>query len=256
VISQERGKEIGRATGLLTINPFYQYEMDMQPRRIRNQGELRVKVTNKGNAPESFTLAPHDREEALHYDPPNRSLSVAPCESEMAVFYVRPVRRRLIGFGSKMYSLEVAATATASGPQTAPGELLSTSRIPWWLLALLLLLCLLCLLLLYLLFGPKPPPATATPNGTVTVEHATLDGWLTATANGFNGRQTATYTARNATATQKANLAATATSVVVAQQTAGALAATSTAQANIQATQLEANIETQVAGSLTPKPTK
>ncbi len=255
VTSQERGKEVGRATALLTINPFYQYEMDMQPRRIRNRGELRVKVTNKGNAPESFTLAPHDREEALHYDPPNRSLSVAPCESEIAVFFVRPLRRPFLGFGSKMYSLEVASTATASGPQTAPGELLSTPSIPWWLLALLILLCLLCLLLLYFLFGPKPPPATATPNGTVTVEHATLDGWLTSTANSFNVRQTSTYTARNATATQNENLHATATGVVHAQETAGAIAATSTGLANMQATLNQASVQTQVAGSLTPKPT-
>ncbi len=257
ITSQERGKEIGRANALLTINSFFQFEGDMQPRRIRNRGELRIKITNKGNAPESFTLSPHDREEALHYDPPTRSVSIMPCESETVAFFVRPVRRPLIGLSSKTYALEVGVGASAGTTQNLPGELFATPSIPWWLLAFLLLLCLLCLLLLYLII-PKPTPiVTPTANTTVTLQHGTLNSWLTNTANAFDARQAATATSRFQTAVPVTQTLAAQTSAAQAAQTNAVVVITQTGQANAQASAQAASINgslTAIAQSRTPMP--
>ena len=183
----------------------------MRPRRIRNRGEITVLVTNKGNSTEVYTLAPRDREQALHFDPSDLPLQIAPCETGKAVFFVRPTRRPFIGFGSKLYAFEVGAVPGSGGSiQALPGEVMTTPSIPWWLLVFLLLLLLLLCFLLYLFIKPQPP-VTTTPNNTVTVYHQTLEGWLTSTANGFNGRQTGTYDIRYKTATQAANLTVTGT---------------------------------------------
>lgn len=244
VVSQERRKELSNTPATLTINPFSLFETDLQPRRIRNKGEVRVLVTNKGNAPEAFTLAPRDREQALHFDPQNRSVMVNPCETGPAAFFVRPTRRPLIGFGKRLYSYDVGAVSPAGTVQSLPAELLSTPSIPWWLLILLLLLLLLLCAVpaayVTCTFTKSPALApqcaVATANLNVTNEHATLDVWLTATANSFAGRQTATYQVTNATATQAANNSAlTATATAGMTLTQGAQAAL-TAQINSQAT--------------------
>jgi serine/threonine protein kinase len=225
VTSQDRGKEVGRATFILTINPFYQYKADLQPKKIRNSGNLRIVVKNEGNAAESYTLVPRDREEMLHFDPPEQSITAPACLDEVGVFYVRSVRRPLIALSSKHYPLEVQITASGS-PISQPlnGELVLSPRIPWFLLVFLLLLCLLCILAVLLLrcqFFPSYCPAPAAgPNLTYTAQHATLDQWLTSTATSFQIRQTATYDA-------KATIAAT--------QTQGAKAAADNANANATA---------------------
>lgn len=253
VTSQDRGKEVGRAQAMLTINPFYQFEGDLQPKRIRNRGELRIVITNKGNAPESFTLTPLDREEALHFDPPTQSITALPCLEEIALFYVRPIRRPLIAFRSRHYSFEVNAEASVGTSQALPAELISAPRIPWILLVLLLLLCLLCLLPIALLY-PCPTnffkvnqcPITVTPNLPATNAHATLDTWLTATANQFTDRQTATGEARNATATQAAVVQSTATAAAQSSATNQVVHITETGIANIAATAKQADINLRV----------
>ncbi len=249
VTSQDRGKEVGRAQAMLTINPYYQFEGDLQPKKIRNNGELRVVITNKGNAPESFTLTPRDREEALHFDPPTQSITVSPCLEEVALFYVRPTRRPWFGFGSKHYSYEVLSEASVGSSQALPAELIVGPRIPWFLLVLLLLLCLLCLLPI-LLLDPCPTnlfqrhvcAIPVPPNLTATLAHGTLDNWLTATANGFADRQTSTTIARNTASTATAVVQSTATGV--AQNTTTAQAANITGTAAAKAA--TAAIQTQV----------
>jgi eukaryotic-like serine/threonine-protein kinase len=253
VTSQDRGKEVGRIQFPLTINPFYNYKADLQPKKIRNRGNLRIVIKNEGNAPESYTLAPSDREESLHFDPPIQSINAAPCLDEVAVFYVRAIRRPFFALSSKHYPLTVDVTASGSPiAQPLNGELVLSPRIPWWLLFLLLLLCLLCFLLIFLLqcplFQRNCPVVTDNRFATVTAGHATLNGWLTGTATAFNGRQTATISARQGTAT-----AQTATAVVAGTQgaavqtglaqTANAIA-TNTAQAKAAATERQSVILT------------
>ena len=231
IVSQERRKELTQTPASLTINPFYQFEGDMRPRRIRNRGEIQVLITNKGNSTEVYTLAARDREQALHFDPADLPLQIEPCETGKAVFFVRPTRRPLIGFSSKLYAFDVGTLPASGGSvQSLPGEVMTTPSIPWWLLAFLLLLLLLLCLLLYFLIRPQPT-VVVTPNNTVTADHGTLEGWLTSTAVGFNGRQTATYTSRNATATQVTNLTATGTANFLAT-----LAAQNAQATNVQAT--------------------
>lgn len=268
VTSQDRGKEVGRVQFPLTINPFYQFKGDLQPKKVRNNGNLRVVIKNEGNAPEAYTLTPSDREESLHFDPPYQSITAEACLDEVAVFYVRPIRRPLLGFSSRHYPLQVDITASGT-PMAQPlhGELVLSPRIPWWLLALLMLLCLLCLLIIFLfqcqLFGRYCPVVVDNRLLTVTPAHGTLDKWLTSTATAFQGRQTATTAARQ-TATATANIAATATgnvnasataqSAIVSTGLAGTTNAitTGTAAANQQATNQAALIQTLQAPTKAP----
>jgi len=230
VTSQDRGKEVGRTSLIMNINPFYQYKADLQPKKVRNSGNLRIIVKNEGNAPESYTLVPTDREESLHFDPSDQAISAAECLDEVAVFYVRPQRRPFIGFGTKHYQLEIGITASGS-PIVQPlnAELVVGPRIPWWLLIFLLLLCLLCLFLVLFLrcqfFAQFCPPPPAQPAIAVTSAHETLEGWLTATANSFQIRQTATFGVRQQTAT------------AVASQVAGQTLDAKSANANATSTQ-------------------
>jgi hypothetical protein len=242
VTSQDRGKEVGRVQFPLTINNFFQYKADLQPKKIRNRGNLRIVIKNEGNAPESYTLAPSDREESLHFDPPVQSITAAPCLDEVAVFYVRPISRPFFSFSSKHYPLNVDVTASGS-PIAMPlnGEVVVSPRLPWWLLALLLLLCLLCFLLIFLLqcqlFQRNCPATIDDRFMTITPAHKQLNEWLTGTATSFQGRQTATFSARQATATAAASGTAAINTQSAAVQTG--LAATNAAKATgaVQAAQ-------------------
>lgn len=242
VTSQDRGKEVGRAQFPLTINSFYQYKADLQPKKIRNRGNLRIVIKNEGNSPESYTLAPSDREEALHFDPPVQSITAAPCLDEVAVFYVRALHRPMFSFSRKHYPLTVDVTASGS-PMAMPlnGEVVVSPRIPWWLLALLLLLCLLCFLLIFLLqcplFGRNCPVQVDERFLTITPAHKQLNEWLTGTATAFQGRQTATYTATHATATAAASGTAAANTQAAAVQTGLAATANALATSGVQAAQ-------------------
>jgi hypothetical protein len=262
---------VGRATFNLTINPYYEYKADIQPKRIRNAGNARILVKNLANAPDSYTLTPRDREEALHFDPPMQSVSANACSDQGAVFFVRGQHRPLFGRGQKVFQYEVEiAAAGSSFVQTLNAEVAITPRIPWWVLLLPLFLCLLCFLLVFLLrcsvLGAIPslapqyaqfcPAPQGLPAFTVTAQQGTLSGWLTATANSFQLRQTATFDSRFKTATSNAG----ATQTVSADQKAAATAAaatkgaiaTSTAQAAKQATDQASLIQTIQAGQRTP----
>ena len=187
VSSEERGAEIGRGTGLITIKPFYQYSVDMEPKRIRKRGMVRFILHNQSNAPDSYTIYGRDREEGLNFYPPSHSGTVGGGLTQVYEFEARPKRGNLIG-SVKTYPFELQADAASGRQQNQPGELVHPATIPLWLLSLLMLLCLACLALLFLLYSNQPKDEVDNGN-IITQTNADVRELLTATAVQFATRE-------------------------------------------------------------------
>lgn len=201
VSSEERGAEIGRGTGMITVKPFHQYTIDMEPKRVRKRGMVRFILNNQGNAPDSYTIYGRDREEGLNFFPPSTSGTVGGGLTDVFEFEVRPKRGNLFGT-SKTYPFEVQTDAASGRAQSQPGELVHPATIPIWLLSLLMLLCLLCLALLAFLYVNQPEDEAAGPNNIVTETNADIRELLTVTAVQFATREVV----REETATAEALL--------------------------------------------------
>ncbi len=199
VSSEERGAEIGRGTGMITIKPFYQYSVDMEPKRVRKRGMVRYIINNQSNAPDSYTIIGRDREEGLGFYPPTHSGTVGGGLTEVFEFEVRPKRGNFIGtMNSYPYELQSEA---ASGRQMAQqGELVQPATIPIWLLSILMLLCMACLVLLAMLYMNRPEDDTVVADNIITETNQDVRDLLTATAVQFATREVA----REETATAEA----------------------------------------------------
>jgi hypothetical protein len=154
VSSEERGMEIARGSGVLAVNPFKAFRVDMSPKRLRKATRAKFSVSNQGNLPETFTISGRDREEALRFQPPHASLNVGPGRTETAEFIVRPLKRMLIG-SPKIYPLEMRAEATSGEQQMESGELAASPLLPIWVLGLLTALCAICVAVGAFLFSQQ-----------------------------------------------------------------------------------------------------
>ncbi len=143
VSSEERGMEIARGTGTLSVNSFHSFSVDMSPKRVRKNGKVRITVNNTGNAPDSYTVSGRDREEGLTFIPPSSSLSVGPGRAETIEMEVRPRKTGLLG-SPTIYPLEMRAVSSSSDFHVENGELAATPLLPYWILGVATLLCTLC----------------------------------------------------------------------------------------------------------------
>ena len=188
VSSEERGAEIGRGTGLITIKPFYQYTVDMEPKRVRKRGMIRFILNNQSNAPDSYTILGRDREEGLNFYPPSHSGSVGGGLTQVFEFEVRPKRGNFIGT-AKNYPFEVQADAASGRQQGQPAELVHPATIPLWMLSILMLLCLACLALLAMLYLNQPEDEPVVADNSITQTNDDIRELLTATAVQFATRE-------------------------------------------------------------------
>lgn len=183
VASQERATEVGRANGTLTITPFRQFAVDMEPKRIRKRGMLKFLIHNQGNAPDSYTIFGRDREESLQFFPPSASGSVSGGLTEAVEFEVRPKRGNLFGTANT-YPFEMRAESSGGMSHVQAGELVHPALLPIWMLMLMLLLCLACAAMLFLLFFNQDEP-TPTDTTYITQTNADIRDLLTATAEDY-----------------------------------------------------------------------
>lgn len=183
ISSEERGEEIGRGTGMLTIKPYHQFATNLDPKRIRRRGSIKFFINNNGNAPDSYTIFGRDREEGLHFFPPSASGTVNPGQTEAIEFEVRPRRSNFFG-AAETYPFEIQAEAASGQEQMQTGELVHAALIPIWLLMLLLLMCVACVVLAIFLFLNRDEPGPADFNA-VTQTNQGVRELLTATAVQF-----------------------------------------------------------------------
>lgn len=184
VSSEQRGGEVARSQGMLTIKPFRQYTSDLDPKRLRKRGMVKFIIHNRGNAPDSYRVDGRDREDALQFFPPSASGSVPAGQSEAIDIEVRPKRGNLIGTVNT-FPFELQVTASDGMSQTQSGELVQPANIPIWLLSILMLLCLACLALLALLYFNQDDTPEVADNSAITQTNADIRDLLTATAEDY-----------------------------------------------------------------------
>jgi serine/threonine protein kinase len=184
VSSEQRGGEVARTQGMLTIKPFRQFSSDLDPKRIRKRGMVKFIIHNRGNGPDSYRVDGRDREDALQFFPPSASGTVPAGQSEAVEIEVRPKRGNLIGTVNT-FPFEMQVTASDGMSQTQSGELVQPANIPIWLLSILMLLCLACLALLALLYFNQDDTAEVADNSFITETNADIRDLLTATAEDY-----------------------------------------------------------------------
>ncbi|MBI5928718.1 MAG: protein kinase [Chloroflexi bacterium] len=202
VSSEERGMEIARGTGTLSVNSFHNFAVDMSPKRVRKNGKVRISVSNTGNTPDSYTISGRDREEGLTFIPPSTSLSVGPGRVETVEMEVRPRKTSLLGTPT-IYPLEMRAVSSTSDFHVENGELAATPLLPYWILGVATLLCTLCVGLA--LFAYSQQTARSNDHKTETAQViAAAQNQSTALAQTQSAETTSTFVAGQNAATQTA----------------------------------------------------
>ncbi|HLU08167.1 MAG TPA: SH3 domain-containing protein, partial [Oceanobacillus sp.] len=110
----------------LMIAPFQLYTTELQPLRVKRRGKVEVVVTNRGNAPEAYTLYARDRDQQIQYELASTAVTLEPGQSEYLGIKVAP--KKPIFFGSpESYMFEVGVSP-AEDPETVQkhtGELVN-----------------------------------------------------------------------------------------------------------------------------------
>ncbi len=120
VASQRYANIYKTVTGIVEINPFYQYSASLQPRLIRRYESALVTITNEGNAPDVYTLTANDAQYALHFELPDGPIEVGPGETVEVPVEASARRQKIVG-GTSVHPFEV--TVTPRGKGTGPKQL-------------------------------------------------------------------------------------------------------------------------------------
>jgi serine/threonine protein kinase/formylglycine-generating enzyme required for sulfatase activity len=140
VYSQNAGRRINQATAMLDIEPFRDFEVEMQPEVIRANQPSRIIVKNRGNQPESYQIEWRDRTGELRFNPPQATLQAPPGGEAGIDFRVRPPMR-LNPIGTQFYPFSAHVAAPDGASQELRGEAGASSRLPVWLMLSALGLC-------------------------------------------------------------------------------------------------------------------
>lgn len=226
VTSQERGMEIARSSGTLSISAYHRFTLDLMPARITNGKIINLTVRNQGNSAESIMITPRDRAAAIRFEPSSATLNINPGQEEVVRFQANQAFPKWLG-ANEMLPFELRAVSRMGQEQTQSGELVVKPRLPIWMAGLLTMLCSGFLLVgAYIGFirdddpTPTDQPVGANasntpsiqPSDTHTAEPSPTQGlapaWLTATTE---FEQTATTAAREEQGAESTSIAQTAT---------------------------------------------
>ncbi|MGQ9682610.1 MAG: protein kinase domain-containing protein [Anaerolineae bacterium] len=154
VSSQDAPDQAGEAQARLTVLPYVEYQVSLQPQVSAAGRPIRLLVQNNGNQEQALAIACHDPAQALQFRPAQTELRVPEGQSAAATFRIRPRQRPLFGpQRSHPYSLQV--TTPGAPPQTLDGEIRSAGLVPVWLPVLIAMpLIALCVAAAFLLLRP------------------------------------------------------------------------------------------------------
>ncbi len=237
--SREQPNESGTVQASLTVLPFKEDAMRLEPRRASGRGNASyaISLQNSGNTPAHYELSGEDDEQAMAYQFGANPVDLEPGRETRVPLAVR-TRRHWIGREQRQ-PFQIHARPTGSSiPMTAPGEFVNKPLLPTWLLAVVGVVVA-AILVVGPIFALLQRPATgvrglpSTP--TATSQSATFQPTTDTTATA-NAQNTATGQSNaNASATAQVNASATANATATAQALAVAQT-TATAQANATAT--------------------
>lgn len=110
----------------LIIAPFQLFTTELAPQRVKRRGKVEVTITNRGNAPEAYTIYARDREQNINYEMSATAVSLEPGQNEYVGIRLAP--KRPIYFGaseSYMFEVGVSPAEDTETIQRHSGELVN-----------------------------------------------------------------------------------------------------------------------------------
>lgn len=140
VASQDAPTERVELTKPLTVEPFHQFNYELRPQRISAGKAAQLTLYNQGNGTETFTIKWQDRADEVAFDPMHTTWEFPPGTEESIPFRAKPRRRPWFG-GRQNYPFTAQIITPWGDRQAVEGEIVSSGRLPVWLLTLFLFGC-------------------------------------------------------------------------------------------------------------------
>ena len=125
----------------LTISPYSQFQVQLQPQRVRAGRPGQLTIYNQGNSPETFNVQFKDVADELAFQPSELKVMVPEGGSASAEYRARPRQFRLLG-GEKRHQFNAQVSNPKGEHQAVQAEVVSSGLIPVWVPPLILMLCL------------------------------------------------------------------------------------------------------------------
>lgn len=127
----------------LTVAAYSQFEVDLQPPRLRAGQIGQLIITNQGNIQELFEIQFIDNSGELVFEPPQLQARVPPGGTVAAQYRanVKPTLSSIVG-GERALAYSARVSLPNGENQTLQTDLISTALFPVWVLPAVLLLCL------------------------------------------------------------------------------------------------------------------
>lgn len=167
----------------LNVQPYYDYEFNIQPVEVKRRGKTILTIQNKGNSANTYNLSATDPAHDLDFEMGERQITLLPGEDLMIPVKITPKQRPFIGTTQqKPFEINVTSGRVDRPPMPKTGRLIVYPRLPRWLLMVIPLLLMLCAALaLWALNQQQQVEVTATAQA-VAVEGTLVSADLTATA--------------------------------------------------------------------------
>lgn len=129
VYARQQATIVGYYTLRFVISAAYDFATDLEPRAIENEGEMMVKISNRGNAADTYAITPREWEAGVvSIEPPTVTLTLEPGEEVHMPFTLHALKRPRMG-GAKRYTLEFIIQSSSGGTLTETGHVTVTPRL-------------------------------------------------------------------------------------------------------------------------------
>lgn len=236
VTSQANPDQVAEAHATLQIPPFYEFDVRLAPQQVSSD-LARLELSNQGNVPVSLAVSGTDPAEALIVQSKPARVTLLPGQEQTVPLEARSKKRRPLLGPAQRYPFQVSVSPGVGPALKRDGTRIVTPIIPGWVLPVVGVL----LVLTLAGAGMGIKWYNDQLKATATAQTATVQAFVTATAQTFNTAQAADAAlakeqAANAIATAQ-SISAVATAEAIAAQTAAAQAAiNATVAANTTAT--------------------
>ncbi|MGE5463759.1 MAG: protein kinase domain-containing protein [Syntrophothermus sp.] len=152
--SVSRSEETAVVKGTITIQPFEQFSVDLQPSQLSSGSKTWIIIRNDGNDDGTYQLAGRDAGDAIHFDGQHDRIKVQPGDTTTVEMTLAAKKQPLLG-SSQMLPFEVQVKSNTGASEKKEGQLEVKPRFPAWAMpltgSLLTVLCIsaLCLVLFF-----------------------------------------------------------------------------------------------------------
>jgi hypothetical protein len=145
VSSTSNLQETARIPGQVTVKPFEQFSIDVQPSNLTSGSASRVSILNQGNVEGMYNIVGYDPAEAIRFEGERGHIKIEPGQTESLVLRLAAKKRPFLG-SIKTLPFEVRVGAKSGALEKRQGQLEVKPVIPGWIVPPLGLLLVLCML--------------------------------------------------------------------------------------------------------------